>query len=646
MEKQTPQTLDTSSFFTELTPLVTPDPPALPVPRTSSSPPAPRILSNQEAFDDIFFSLDRFQREATVAQGHVLCAARPGSGKTRVLVARLLRGILEHGPEKVTAITFTRASAVEMRNRLSMLIGPAAQKLTVSTFHSLALEAIRRHSRSRIIDERDRFLVITRLLQTRHIYYPVDRFIVAIPDYFNHDQSIISRLPEGVVMVLEDYDAYLQSNRLLDLDALVPTMADYVQSDAIRVKSRLLLVDEFQDVDPAQVRLIAAIAHQGADTFCVGDDDQSIYGFRRSLGPEAFHLLQKKLDAKILFLSTNYRCAKAIAKTAEHPLLNLSDRIDKPLTIHRDGGIVSGLHFPNPDAEMMAAAHYCSEQAALGRSVALLSRTNGLLDSMEGILRLLDIPYSRTDNKSFWDGPHVRKCLAFLSLPFKPNAHDLYVALHTLPIPHDTVKGVMTHFNQNLPSTFTITDLMDNLYDRSITADMEVEHAEHFRQWRVMFSDWVDACLGDDQWESASRFFQEVVSHARKQGMISTATILNRYFTTPNQKGELMPVKTRLQHLAMPQSFQDDETPNAMRLVTIHGSKGLEYELVWILGARKGIIPHEDAESEDEERRIFYVGMTRAMDELIVSNAATAPDTPDIPFSFNWQPPEVQVPTA
>lgn len=626
MENQTPQTLCSTELFD-----YHPEPQKSPV-------------TIQEAFNEIFSTLDNYQRVATLANGHVLCAARPGSGKTRVLVARLLRGMLDHGPQKVTAITFTRASAAEMRSRLSALVGAPANKVTAATFHAMALESVRRYSRARIIDERDRFMVIIRLLQENHIHYPADRVLAVLPDYFNHDERTLSTLPEGVVQVLHEYSAYLANNHMLDLDSVIPMMADLVQSNTIQVRADLLLVDEFQDVDPAQVRLIAAIADQGASVFCVGDDDQSIYGFRRSLGPEAFHLLQKKLDAEILFLSTNYRCSEAIAKTAEHPLLNLSDRIEKPLIINRTGGTVRGIHYPHPDQEMMAAANYGIQQVSAGKSFAVLARTNNLLDSMEGFLRLLDIPYTRSDNKSFWDGPHVRKCLAFLGLPFNPSSHDLYIALHSIPIPNDTIKGVMTHFQSKLPSHFSLDTLMDNLYDRSITSIMETEHAEHFRQWRVIFSDWAESCDSDSQWDATSRYFESVISHARKPSVISTATILNRYFTTPNRRGELLPVKTRLQRLAAPFDYDESTDAQSIRLVTIHGSKGLEYDSVWIMGARKGVLPHEEAESEDEERRIFYVGMTRAIDDLVVSNSASAPDVPIPPFSFDWQPPADQPP--
>lgn len=624
MENPTHQTLDSSEIF-------------------PSQPPVsqPRSLSIQDAFDEIFSTLDDLQKSVTIADGHTLCAARPGSGKTRVLVARLLRAMLDHGAHRVTAITFTRASAIEMRSRLSRLVGQAARKVTVCTFHALALEYLRHHSRFKIIDERDRFMVIIRLLRDNQVHFPVDRLVTIIPDYFNHEPSALSTLPEGVVQTLHDYHGYLQMNRMLDLDSLVPLMADLVQSNAIRVNMDCLLVDEFQDVDPAQLRLISAIADQGAHVFCVGDDDQSIYGFRRSLGPEAFHLLQDRLHANILFLSTNYRCAKAVAKAAEYPLLNLSDRIEKPLIISREGGTVRGLHFPGTEEEMMAAANYCAQQATEGRSVAILARTNTILDSMEGILRVADIPYSRSDNKSFWDGPHVRKCLAFLGLPFNPSTHDLYVALHVIPIPFDTIKGVSSFFQENMPPHYSLEQLLDSLYDRSITSSMEVEHAEHFRQWRAMFADWSESCFADNenQWGASTRFFDSVIAHARKQGMISTATILDRVFSSKDKLGQSVPIKTRLQWLSLPQSSGLSDSPS-IRISTIHGAKGLEYDVVWILGAQKGVLPHEDAEVEDEERRLFYVGMTRAIDDLTVSNSATAPDTPSLPFSFNWQPPE------
>ncbi|MBN6739290.1 ATP-dependent helicase [Acidithiobacillus sp. MC6.1] len=623
-EEQGMETIGTEEFFTA--PLAKPEP-------------APATRTAETGYAEILASLDADQRAACLEEGHVVVAARPGSGKTRLLVAKTLQGVAVLGPEKVIAITFTRAAAQEMRKRVAQYAGRSvAQQVTISTFHAFALSILKRQVRLRVIDSRDKFLVLIRMLQDQHIHFPVDEMIKALPDFFNKDREVIGLLPGPVVEAMKAYRRYLRENQLTDLDSLVPDLAAMVESGAVRIPAARLLVDEFQDVDPGQARLTIAIGKQGVGTFCVGDDDQSIYGFRRSMGPRAFQAMDKALGSKLVFLQTNYRCRHAIAAAAEQPLLCLSERIQKPLRIQHEGGVVQGWHFDSGDLEMEAASEATGAVAQEGRSVAILARTNHVLDGMEGVLRVAGIAYQRTDSRSFWDMEEVRKCMAFVKLAYQPARHDLYVALHAVPLPYDAIRGVMRYM-ETLPSRGSLETLVDALYEKNILEGAHVEIVEHFREWRRMFCDWAEHCRDDQQWEALRKVFSEINRKNTKAAMISAATILETVFMRPGRDGKPVPVEERLRWLELPK--QDAEgSVCGVQLMTIHASKGLEFDTVWILGARKGILPHQESEDEDEERRILYVGMTRAEKTLIISNSRERVDMPVPPFSFGLELPK------
>lgn len=606
---------------------------------------APTERCAESGYAEIRASLDADQLAACLEEGHAVVASRPGSGKTRLLVARTLRGVMEHGPENVIAITFTRAAAQEMRKRVAQFAGrQVAQKVQISTFHSMALSILKKQIRLRIIDSRDKFLMLIRFLQEQQIRFPVDEMIKALPDFFNGDKEVIGLLPGAVVEAMKQYRHYLKQNQMTDLDALIPDLAALVEKGAVRMGARLLLVDEYQDVDPGQLRLVVAIGRQGVTTFCVGDDDQSIYGFRRSMGPAAFETVETHLGAKLLFLQTNYRCCKAIAQIAEQPLLCLSERIQKPLRIRNEGGVVIGRHYDSGDLEWEAASMGAGEAAVQGKPVAVLARTNHVLDSMEGVLRVNDIPYQRAESRSFWDMDEVRKCLAFIRLAYQPNRHELYIALHAIPLPYDTVRGI-TGFMEGLPPKSSLETLIDALYDKKIVEGKNVEVAEHLREWRSLFCDWAEQCRGDGQWDAVTKVFQAIATKNTKAAMISAAVILEKVFTRPNRAGDLVAVEERLRWLELPKP-EIEEDRHGVQLMTIHAAKGLEFDTVWIIGARKGILPHQDSEDEDEERRILYVGMTRAEQTLIVSNSRERMDMPMPAFSFDLELPREQAENA
>lgn len=280
---------------------------------------------------------------------------------------------------------------------------------------------------------------------------------------------------------------------------------------------------------------------------------------------------------------------------------------------------------------MEAAARFA--EAAGGRGTAILARTNHLLDGMEGVLRVLGVPYQREDSRSFWELDEVRKCLAFLSLAYRPNRHDVYVAMHAIPLPYETIRGVV-RFLEGLPKPGSREELIDALYDRRILEGANVEIVEHFRDWRRMFCDWAEHCGDERQWEAAEMVFRTIAEKQQKSAMINAAGILAKVFASPGRDGRLVPVEERLRWLELPK----DATPAqgcGVEVMTIHAAKGLEFERVWILGARKGVLPHQDSEDEDEERRILYVGMTRAEKELVVSNSRERMDLPMPPFSFD-----------
>jgi DNA helicase II / ATP-dependent DNA helicase PcrA len=558
---------------------IPPHPPPLPTASHRSAgggePAAPHFQSHT----GILCALDDDQRAAaSVAEGALLILAGPGSGKTRTLTYRIAHLVAERGlpAESCLAVTFTRRAAAEMKNRLAQLLPADAHEVSTHTFHSLGLSILREHAHAaglqhgfRVAGEAERVAALAGVLRV-----PKPR-AQSLLRAISRAERMQAPLAGEVADVTAAYRDLLAAHNWIDFDDLVSLAVQAVAADPglaalYRDRFRSVSVDEFQDIDAQQYRLVMLLAPPGANLCVIGDPDQAIYGFR---GADASCFDRFKADypqAKIVTLNRNYRSSGTIVAAAAQVIAE--ERRDAPVAVAvhdmRAHITTHTAATERAEAEFVVAT---IEKLIGGHS--FFSRDSGrAAGAPEAALSFADFAVLyRTDAQS---GALV-EAFARSGLPFKKHAHA--------PLAEEpAVRAVLE-------------ELATSIDDPSSETDLPVQ---------------IDAAAGrltGGQFEAAD------VDHARQRlGALAR--------TCDNDRSRF----TDALALATDSDFFD---PRAERvsLLTLHAAKGLEFSVVFIVGLEDGLMPLSWGETDDdtvrEERRLFYVGMTRAKDRLILSRA-------------------------
>jgi len=549
-------------------------------------------------------SLNDEQREAVVnIHDNLLVNSIPGSGKTRVLETKTAHIIDQDSAAKIIAVTFTRDSAMELQERIARQVGNEIKRVHCSTFHAIALNQLKRHDiRPKIISDGQRYQFIRRALNILGSDLSFDEAIRAI-DYFKSDISIT--IPENTRGDLYNtYNELLARNHSIDFADMMVQATRGMQNGTIKpIACTHLLVDEFQDADPVQLAWIDAHVKNGAIATLVGDDDQSIYAFRHSLGYKGMTNFEKMHPTKRVIMNINYRCHHEILHRAECLIVhNAHERIEKSLYADKGaGGHVELKSYPKREDESMAIMRAVEKQPD---TWAVLGRTNQNLDDIEGVLTSFKVPYVRLSGKSLWEKPAVVVLVGLLTSIGKVENIGVDQALSFCGVEEDAIKELQkrTH-NRLIPGMKA-----DNKIGTKINA---------YASGKV-----INALAGylDGWYTQLSRGNRhELVIHG-------VTDFLKRY--APEKDEEILDIAAaalcrlkgklgeRIEFVTRKKKKDDAE---GVRLLTLHGSKGLEFDNVWMLACEENTLPHKDRESIEEERRLAYVGMTRARNHLILS---------------------------
>jgi len=585
------------------------------------------------------WGLNEEQQRPYLENGHCCTNAGPGSGKTRTLVAKICRLTKEVNPREIMAVTFTRASAKEMKERLAHALGPEiAKKVIIGTFHGICyrqlmqvqgkkLSVIETWKRADLIDE-IRSKVAPKMDNDEAEYW--------VSWFQNHLGAETNSMDGAERLGFEIYNQYkkhLANDGQVDKDELIASCLRAYQSGAFAPNPvQRLLVDEFQDSDANQVEWVAAHLRAGAIVDVIGDDDQSIYGFRDSLGVEAFRKLQaigEEVSGKpvpLYQLQRNYRSGKIIVEAAARLVECNQNRIPKTLTpMSKETGKLEFFSFRSREEEADAVIGAWKERKV--GPVVVLSRTKHWVFALKTLCRVGEIPFRILgDTKSLADGPYIGRMLAALRVGVKGNAKENFVhALRLAGLNIQTIRVFREAFRER-PKV----PLWEMLYEDRVIMEVPMDDRELLREAREAVLDWV-AGLEEQEEEKdptkkdelVSRHIREYMNffliHARKTEAIADLTILQRILAD-RMHGS---VKARLALLEKP---IDDESEKGLvdgiNLMTLHGSKGMEFPWTWIIGCTEGHTPSDKVkkiEHLEEERRLFYVGMTRAKEVLTVS---------------------------
>lgn len=540
-------------------------------------------------------SLNVAQREAVEAEGHSLVVACPGSGKTRLLIARAAH-LLANPENKVIAVTFTRASAAELKQRAGRLIRDKTaleRRFAAGTFHSLALSQLKKNGvRPHIIG---RSALEDFVLRAREVSgVEIDgREAVQLVQRLKASMNRNGATAEEI-RLLDAYQEILRRNSVLDMQDILRIAVERMAQNTISpIGCTHLLVDEFQDADPTQLAWVLAHASRGVLVTAVGDDDQAIYGFRCSMGYQGMTRLRDTLGAATFKLTTNYRSHAEILEHAVSIVGQVRGRIEKDIVAHRGaGGIVRTHVVPSQEDEARLIFETVRAEPA---SWAVLARTNEVLQQIEAEFSAYGVPFSRSQGSSFWELRPVAVMISILESLAKRQTYGVDRAMAYAGISEHDIQLLHPYLNNR--EKLATVDVQGKA--RKIALDL----LDKFNTWRSLIDNPKRCIAGVLSWVigCAREQSEEQVSWAEK-----AASSLCRLTGT---------IEQRLMVIA---SAAKGDNSNGVLLTTIHGSKGLEFRKVWIVGVEHEKLPSARADL-NEERRLFYVAMTRAMDELHMS---------------------------
>ena len=610
--------------------------------------------------------LNRAQYDAVMhTRGPLLVLAGAGSGKTRVLTTRIARLIeAEHvPPHRILAVTFTNKAAGEMRDRIGRLIGGTPQGMWVGTFHAIGARLLRRDpdrlgrtSQFTIYDEDDALGVIKRLMESLKISvkeWAPKAILGQISDAKNAlvtptDYAKLARDPlsQAVAKIYPKYDATLRAQNAVGFDDLLTLPVQLLQEnpgilDAYRERFSFILVDEYQDTNKAQYQLVSMLAGSTGNVMVVGDDDQSIYGWR---GADIRNILDFEREfpsATVVRLEENYRSTPEILALANAAIAPNRERRGKTLRATRVSGVrprrVRALD-ERDEAEFVAddIADRRSRRTADLRQIAILYRTNAQSRAFEDAMRKRGWQYRLIGAVRFYDRREIRDLMAYLKLIANPADDEAFrraigvprrgLGDATIEILAQRATGARLSLLRAAGTASMIADLRPAARTaltefaamlgalREMASETAVNELLEALIARIAYIDLLRAegAEGLDRIENV----RELVSSAAEaladdDGEVGL-TPLDRFL----QKAMLV---------AGPDAL--DPTADAVTMMTLHNAKGLEYPVVYLTGLEDGLFPlaraYEDPSKLEEERRLFYVGITRAESALILSHAET-----------------------
>jgi DNA helicase-2/ATP-dependent DNA helicase PcrA len=601
--------------------------------------------------------LNAEQRDAVLhTEGPLLILAGAGSGKTRVLTHRIAHLVCDHGvdPARICAVTFTNKAAREMRERTERLINSAAD-VWLTTFHSLCARILRRHADRigrrndfTIFDDSDQRNLIRRAaadLQLNENLYPPARLLAGI-DQAKND----GRLPQdalaaagdtisrAVAEVYKRYQELLAANNAMDFGDLLLCAVELFRHDpavAARYQDqfRHLMVDEYQDTNRVQYQLLRLLAARNRNVCVVGDDDQCIYRWR---GADIRNILDFESDfpgARVLRLEQNYRSTKSILAAAGAVIQHNAGRKGKRLWTTNETGEPIRLHTA---ADERAEARYVLRQIDqllaenyTGGDIAVFYRTNAQSRALEEELVRQRVAYSIVGSTRFYDRKEIKDLLAYLRVVANP--HDSLSLLRILNVPprgigKTTVDALARVAKDgNLPLATVIADLPTIGLGAAAGARLTEFHRLCARLHALAdgpVTALLRAVLTETGYLERLQSEHTPETEARVENIEELLTATEQFDATAEDPS----LSAFLEQIAL---IADVDTyaaaQNRVTLMTLHNSKGLEFPIVFIIGLEEGLFPHErsllHAESIEEERRLCYVGFTRARQRLFLVHA-------------------------
>lgn len=600
---------------------------------------APLVKQADDPLIKRLASLNEQQRQVVESEGNILVCAGPGSGKTHTVTTKVAYTLSRHPSARILMTTFSRDAAREMRERVGKLVPAAYQRqLTIGTFHALCLQQLRGHGPvGRILSAIEtRHMIELAIADVGIELTPEDADGLIAHCKSSHEFALANPELAEVTACYQrrveaaggcDFtDLLLRSIRLMESGDLAPIPATHV------------LADEYQDIDYVQFRWLTYHLANAQSATAVGDDDQAIYGFRRSMGYEGMRLFSEYVGGEVICLSTNYRSTDGIVGAASRLIAFNQDRIAKNITAARGHGatprvIEVGVLEDQAERIVHELDRICANNpppkvepgvppyrfTVKDKQAAVLARSNQQLQDIERVFARMRVPYVRV-GRSIWDAPAVQVYLALLDAIDKQTGMGLEIALRWAKVSSGEVRALQEASDGDLAAW------MESGEDRLLPTTVGQVARDLLEKCRMCAESKGKESHAEDTIYRLGAWMQKVLNRGYSrpldlETMLSGEAPVSREAERVALAQEILGGRSGSlrARIARPESKKDDALPRVV-LMTFHGSKGLEWEHCFLTDVVEGSVPKLDelpsAAAVEEERRIFYVAMTRARDHL------------------------------
>ena len=620
-----------------------------------------------EKMNDIYSTLNPQQQEAVYhTDGPLLILAGAGSGKTRVLTHRIAYLIDEKGvnPWNILAITFTNKAASEMRERVDKIVGFGSESIWVSTFHSTCVRILRRHidrlgfdTRFAIYDTEDQKTLMKEICRKLNIDTKIYKERSLLAQISHAKDELITpdemELNAGgdfnkkkVAAVYREYQASLRKNNALDFDDLIVKTVELFQNcgdvlENYQERFKYIMVDEYQDTNTAQFKFVSLLASKYENLCVVGDDDQSIYKFRGANIGNILGFEHVFPDAKVIRLEQNYRSTKNILSAANEVIANNASRKSKTLwTENPEGDLIHFRQFMNgyEEAEYVVGeisrAH--RENGVKYKDCAVLYRTNAQSRLFEEKCLLANIPYKIVGGVNFYARKEIKDLLCYLKTI--DNSRDDLAVRRIINVPKRGIGATTLGRIQDYADKMSVS-----FYDALRVAE-EVPSIGRSLSKIDGFVTFIQSLKSKAESYTVRELLEEVIeltgyvaelkaedteeAQARIENIDELISKTESYQEAMEEQGQPATLSGFLEEIALIADIDSvDPDQDYVLLMTLHSAKGLEFPRVFLVGMEDGIFPSymsivsDDKSDLEEERRLCYVGITRAMEDLTLTSA-------------------------
>lgn len=592
--------------------------------------------------------LNEKQKEAVrKTEGALLVLAGAGSGKTKVLTTRVAYLVKELGvdPSSILAITFTNKAAKEMRERILAMVGKVGYQIQISTFHSFGLLLIRENYATlgldknfTILDSDDANTLIKKICKDKgldsKIYNPkaiknkISGAKNEIMSPIDYEKYAYSDYEKTVVEVYKKYEEKLQVNNSLDFDDLLLLPIQLFRShpevlQEYQEKFKYILIDEYQDTNEAQYVLTKMISAKYKNICVVGDNDQSIYAFRGANYKNILNFEHDYQNPEVILLEENYRSTKTILNAANSIIKNNKERKDKNLWTSNVEGEKIKYHKAENEKE---EAHYVVEeiekllQKGVEREdIAILYRTNAQSRNLEEAFLSKNIPYRVVGSFYFYKRKEIKDLICYLKLIY--NIHDDVSLTRVINVPK---RGIGLKTIENLENKASAMHV--SMYDaiesgKELVFKNTIEKIRQ-KQSELSLTELVDFILEETGMRRELESERSMEADIRLENLEEFKSITKHF----EERMGFISLEEFLEEISLVADIEEHkDTQDVITLMTIHSSKGLEFDYVFLVGMEEGIFPHSNSfssqEDIEEERRLCYVAITRAKKGLYLVSA-------------------------